>query len=134
MRGDHALATQVHSYRRADDASVLQSALAEVLGEVSSSSADGASAEEAFELISGLPDGVASPLLLALAHPSDQPIGEDPAFIPAEAGHIASGAQGTASGSASTRARWGRFSFVQFIWLIIVIWIVLKVVRRFAAD
>lgn len=77
MNSDHTLATKVHSYRRADDAQTLTKAIKEVVAEVSGNSQDSSSAET-FELIAGLPDGMAPKLIDALSNTGNQPIGEKP--------------------------------------------------------
>ncbi|MEM8733269.1 MAG: vWA domain-containing protein [Planctomycetota bacterium] len=73
MQSDHSLATRVHSYRRADDDQALQSALAEVFAETSSSAQD---ADADFEILAALPDGFAEAALTALAKRGNTPIGE----------------------------------------------------------
>ena len=79
MRQDHQLATLAHSYRTADDADSLQTALREVLGELSGGGTDTAG-EEAFAVIQGLPDGIAATVLASLAVGNNSAIGENPAF------------------------------------------------------
>ncbi len=81
MATDHTLATRVHSYRRADDPESLKRAIAEVFAEVSDEGTD-ASAEEAFDILAGIPDELASAMLKALSSSGNQPIGES-AAIPA---------------------------------------------------
>ena len=73
MRQDHSLATQVHTYRRADDARSLQQAIAEVvLGESTLDAGD--AGESDFELLGGLPNDVATSALEALTRSSNQPV------------------------------------------------------------
>lgn len=74
MRGDHSLATQVHSYRRADDPGSLAQAIAEVFAETSDDSGD--AGESDYDLLSGLPDEVAVAVLSSLTETDNQPIGE----------------------------------------------------------
>ncbi|GIW97247.1 MAG: hypothetical protein KatS3mg111_0580 [Pirellulaceae bacterium] len=71
MRADHSLATQVHSYRRADDRQSLSQAISEVLAETPD---DDAAAESDFELLQGFPDEVAAAALAALTAPRNSPI------------------------------------------------------------
>ena len=78
MARQHALATKVHSYRKADDAESLSEAISAVFAEVSRSATDGAATAE-FELLQGLPDGVATGIIEALATNHDEPIGTRPA-------------------------------------------------------
>lgn len=79
MKGNHTLATKVHSYRRADDPQALAQALAEVLGEVVTSGDAGGDAEEdAFELLAAIPSEVAGSMLEALTQASNAPIGQGP--------------------------------------------------------
>jgi uncharacterized protein YegL len=74
MRGDHSLATQVNTYRRADDRASLAQAIAEVFAETSDDSGD--AGESDYDLLSGLPDEVAAAVLISLAETDNQPIGE----------------------------------------------------------
>lgn len=77
MASDLSLATQVHSYRRADDPESLVAAVKNVFAEVGSQNdVDGSEAD--FALIAPLPDAMAAPILAALANVSDYPIGETP--------------------------------------------------------
>ena len=85
MQEDHALATRVHSYRRANDAQALDEALSAVFAEVSSGGDANDSLEAQFELVSALSPEVADAALTALTHVSDHPIGEQrdnpPGFV-----------------------------------------------------
>ncbi len=78
MASDHALATRVHSYRRANDPASLEQAVREVIGEVGS--ADGRDTDaadvEPFELIAGLSDEMCVRLVQSLTRLANQPIGE----------------------------------------------------------
>ncbi len=71
MAAQHSLATQAHSYRRADDEASLTQAISEVFAETS---ADDQQAQEDFELIAGLPDGFAEQALQALTKQRNDPI------------------------------------------------------------
>jgi len=75
MPGDHSLATQVNTYRRADDPASLAQAIAEVFAESSGDSGD--AGESDYDLLSGLPDDVAMAALTGLTETDNQPIGED---------------------------------------------------------
>ncbi len=75
MRQDHSLATQVDSYRRADDPDALAQALSEVFAETPDQGQDTAGVSD-FEFLEGFPDDVAAAALVALAETENQPIGE----------------------------------------------------------
>lgn len=72
MKTDHALATRVHSYRRANDEASLQSAVAQVMAE--NAGDDQSSTEEDFALLSALDEIDVSEVLKALATPNNQSI------------------------------------------------------------
>lgn len=71
MAQNHSLATQVRSYRRADDEAQFSQAMTEVLAE-SQGSGDGA--ESDFEWIAPLSDEMATAVLAALAKPLNAPV------------------------------------------------------------
>lgn len=75
MDSDHSLATKVSSYRRADDANSLTSAIAQVFAETSDKGNDG---DGDFQMLSGIPVELASSALKALSESRNQPIGEAP--------------------------------------------------------
>ncbi len=77
MAGDHTLATEVHTYRRADDPASLEQAIREVFAE--STGGPGDADESDFELLAAIPDEVAAAALAALAQSGNHPIGEKPA-------------------------------------------------------
>lgn len=77
MASDHTLANKVNSYRNAKDPESLKQAVAEVLAEAKDND-DGSANTEVFELIAGLPDGIAEKVIGALANSGNQPIGEKP--------------------------------------------------------
>ncbi|MEM9703428.1 MAG: VWA domain-containing protein, partial [Planctomycetota bacterium] len=79
MKADHALATRVDRYRRADDPASFREALREVLAESTGDSDAGA--ESDYEVIAPLPDGAAAVALRALSAPPEF----DPDALPAEA-------------------------------------------------
>ncbi len=75
MAARHSLATQVNSYRSADDPESLVGAVREVFAETSG----GADADESdFEMLAGFPLEVARAALIALSESGDHPIGEQP--------------------------------------------------------
>ncbi len=81
MRGNHALATQVDRYRRADDPAALREALREVLAESTgdgSAAVGDAGANTDYELLAPLPDGAAAVALTALSNPSADTAFPDP--------------------------------------------------------
>jgi uncharacterized protein YegL len=70
MRGDHSLATRVHSYRRADDQTALADAIVEILAE--NNTLDQAGNDADFEMLQAL-DGVDSAeIIKALATPNNE--------------------------------------------------------------
>ena len=75
MKENHTLATKVHSYRSANDEDSLKQAIAEVFAEVGSSSND-LNAEEAFEILAGIPDELAQVAIQTLAGSGNNPIGQ----------------------------------------------------------
>ena len=77
MASRHTLATKVHSYRNANDSESLKQAISEVFAEVASGDA-GPGGENAFELITDLPEATASAMLQSLSTSGNQPIGEGP--------------------------------------------------------
>jgi len=77
MSSRHTLATQVHSYRAANDPAALQRAIAEVFAEVSSQNSD-TTTEEIFDLIAPIPTETASAIIQTLATTGNNPIGEQP--------------------------------------------------------
>jgi len=79
MVEEHALAKQVHSYRRADDPAALEQAVAAALGEVGASDATDDVSSEQYELAVALPEETASAVLEKLTTPVSVPIGEGPA-------------------------------------------------------
>jgi uncharacterized protein YegL len=72
MAGNHSLATQVHSYRRADDEAALSNAIVEILAE--SSGDNSGSSDSDFELLNALNDVDAGEILKALAKPNNDPV------------------------------------------------------------
>jgi len=72
MRGDHSLATRVHSYRRADDQASLSNAIQEILAE--GSGTDQGNSSEDFALLEGLGDLDVSEVLKALATPNNEKV------------------------------------------------------------
>jgi len=72
MRGDHSLATKVHSYRRADDQASLANAIQEIMAE---RTGDGSgSVDEDFAMLDGLGDLDVAEVLKALAKPNNEKI------------------------------------------------------------
>jgi uncharacterized protein YegL len=72
MQGNHSLATQVHSYRRADDEAALSNAIVEILAE--STGDNSGSSDSDFELLNALNDVDAGEILKALAKPNNDPV------------------------------------------------------------
>ena len=84
MKSDLALATRVHSYRRADDPEALVKGLTEVLAEIGGTTDDAVSAD-AFAAIEPIPEEMAKAMLAALVNSTsgNHPIGEAPPPKPA---------------------------------------------------
>ena len=74
MKQDHTLATKVHTYRRANDASTLKQAIAEVFAEVGSQQGNLAD-EDAFDILEPLPVEFASTAIASLSNSGNEPIG-----------------------------------------------------------
>jgi uncharacterized protein YegL len=70
MRGDHSLATRVHSYRRADDQAALANAIVEILAE--NNTLDQAGNDADFELLQALDGLDSAELIKALATPNNE--------------------------------------------------------------
>ena len=77
MKQDHTLATQVHTYRRANDSSALKQAIAEVFAEVGSQQGNLAG-EDAFDILKPLPVEFASTAIASLSNSGNEPIGSAP--------------------------------------------------------
>jgi len=78
MRGDHSLATQVQTYRSADDPESLEAAVKQVFAE---SSDDSDSSEEDYELAAAFPEGMAMEVIASLTDSGNHPIGESPKVV-----------------------------------------------------
>jgi len=75
MPGDHMLKRTANSYRRADDAASLERAVSEVLAEVPASGGNAALAyEEAFDLLSGIPDEMAMTMVQGISTVNNKPL------------------------------------------------------------
>ena len=88
MQRTHSLATQVQTYRSADDPASLEQAISDVvLGESTADASD--AAESDFEVLAGLPDEIAVAALHALGTlgAGNFPIGEQPATTAPLAGN-----------------------------------------------
>jgi len=126
MGSDHALATRVHAYRRANDPAALTRVLTEAFAEIGGDQDDAAD-EEAFDEIAGIPDEMAAALVEALTNRSGtnspvQAVRRVKARTPATGSPAG---QGTASGP-STSAPSGssgpsRPSLILIIFIIIIV-------------
>ncbi len=94
MASNHALATRVDSYRKADDPKALAEAISEVLAEIGSGDED-VPGSDAFTVLETIPSDLASAMLAALTATRDDPIG---------APRKRSSAPSTASSRSSPRA------------------------------
>jgi uncharacterized protein YegL len=72
MRGNHSLATKVHSYRRADDQASLSNAIQEIMAERNGTDPSGG--QEDFAMLDGLGDLDVAEVLKALAKPSNEKV------------------------------------------------------------
>lgn len=72
MQSDHSLATEVHSYRRADDPDSLQVAISEALAEAEET--DMVGSESDFEILEDFPVEFATVALAAMTTANNQPI------------------------------------------------------------
>lgn len=79
MQEEHALAKQVHRYRRADDPAALEQAVAAALGEVGAADAPDDASQEQYELASALSEEAAAAVLDNLTTPVSASVGEGPA-------------------------------------------------------
>lgn len=95
MSGQHSLATQVSTYRRADDPASLAQAIAQVFAETSDQ--DPAAGESDYDLLAGLSDEVAAAAVQRLSQMNNQPIGQVAAST--DAASRDAGATGTSSGA-----------------------------------
>ncbi len=80
MESEHQLATQVHTYRKADDPNSLEQAIREVFAE--SLGGPGDADESDFEILAAIPDEIAVAALDALTKSGNYPIGEEPPAAP----------------------------------------------------
>jgi hypothetical protein len=74
----HTLAKYAHTYRSADDPASLQTAVKEAFAEVTARDTGGAADEDAFAIVSGLPDSFCQAAIEALSKTGNYPIGERP--------------------------------------------------------
>lgn len=132
MAQDHQLAGLAHSYRRADDAEALKTAIRDVLGEVGGSSDDTAGAD-AFELLSGLPDGIAEVALTTLARGKNTPLGEDREYVPPQVTHQGGSSGHAAPAASGTSPRRG-FRLPSMIWIIVIVAIGSRVIKAITRD
>ena len=77
MKQKHSLSRMVHSYREANDTASLKKAISEVLAEISDKSQQQAT-QDAFEVISGLPDDLTMNIISAITSSTDKAIGDNP--------------------------------------------------------
>jgi len=75
MNTAHSLSRMVHSYREAHDTASLKQAIEEVLAEISDKK-DTTTTDDAFGIIAGIPQEMATEIISAISSTADQPIGE----------------------------------------------------------
>ncbi|MBI3469091.1 MAG: VWA domain-containing protein [Planctomycetes bacterium] len=102
MKSDHALATRVQSYRRANDPEALVQGLKEVIAEIGASQ-DHPANPEALATIAAIPEELGKAMLEALVRSSsgNHPIGEQPPRKAAEPTAVAAAAPPAAPASPS---------------------------------
>ncbi|MCD4779066.1 MAG: VWA domain-containing protein [Candidatus Omnitrophica bacterium] len=76
MKQKHSLSRMVHSYREANNTSSLKKAISEVLAEIGDKSHQQAT-QDAFEIISGLPDDLTMNIIGAITSTTEHPIGDN---------------------------------------------------------
>ncbi len=133
MDGDHALATRVHNYRRANDAEALREAIMESVAEIGSAVDDTATDDESFELIAALPDNMAEGLLTALTTSNNEPIKSSKAWTNPTAtsnthntNHAAATHTTTTNHSSGGGTSAGSWFFAIIIW-VVVLMVALKI-------
>jgi uncharacterized protein YegL len=98
MRGDHSLATKVHSYRRAGDQASLANAIVEIMAEGSANDQTGSEVD--FAMLDGLGDLDVAEILKALSKPNNEKVtGFRPGQTDPSSGGNSSGIPGNVPGS-----------------------------------
>lgn len=128
MAQEHALATKVHSYRRADSPEQLAQAVAAVFGEVGANQDDAVASEE-FAAIAAIPAEMAGGMLEGLTRFDDRPIGTASAAGVAGA-PVGGSPQGAPPASAPHTVPAAEKKSNWMIWMIVVLVIVFSVMRR----
>jgi hypothetical protein len=125
MDARHTLATQVNSYRSADNPTALAKAIHEVLAErLSTSDKDD---EKVYRELAGLPDNVAVAMVQALSAMPNQPIGGRSPLTPAEGEPPQAGGQaGTPAGVSAETGGGALLCLAVAIVLLVVIFLVVK--------
>jgi hypothetical protein len=103
MLEDHALATRVHSYQRADDPQALFQAVSRVFAEVGGDQQAVADEQEIFDVIQPLPEEMAKAMVAALSRTGNHPIGERPTNVDEAAAGTGSTASGQGPGAAPSQ-------------------------------
>ncbi|HCZ02714.1 MAG TPA: hypothetical protein DHV39_04775, partial [Verrucomicrobiales bacterium] len=122
MKQDHTLATQVHTYRRANDSSTLKQAIAEVFAEVGSQQGNLAD-EDAFDILKPLPVEFASTAIASLSNSGNEPIGSAPTPYRTPESQTIQSNTPTKSGSESNYIP---IVFVGFVVLLVVVKALIK--------
>ena len=129
MTSDHALATRVHSYRRADDPQSLKQAVSEVFAEVSSGGAD-SSGDDTFELLAGIPTDMAEAMLVALRSSGNHPIGQSGRRSSESGRSSTKGPASTPSSGSGRRGNGGGGQQTLFILLVIFAVVIGGAIRK----
>ena len=125
MNAEHSLAARAHSYRSANNDQTLKEAISAVFAETS---LDDENAEEDFDLIAGLPDGFAEAALQALAHQTNEPIGDAEDDGSTTSHWSISGSSGTTTSGAFSLFGGLLCCFGTFVGLALLITLLIKVV------
>jgi hypothetical protein len=127
MTKSHSLATQVHSYKDANNPEQLVHAISATFAETSSN--DPAAAAEDFALLEGLPDGMADKIIDTLAIGDNHPIGEVREIVRDASGNIQFSEDGNVATQAPAGVNVGRLMLVA-IGVLILLAIMIAIIAR----
>jgi len=128
MKKDHALATKVHSYRRANDPASLKQAIQEVFAEVGKSDAS-QSGESVFAELEGFPDEMAMTVISALISSGNHPIGNVAKIVSTPAPVSVLPGSNTSS-QVPVRVTKSRKGFPRWIVFVIIAGIVISILKK----
>ena len=130
MKGDHDLATKVHSYRRADDDRALQTAISEVFAEMQDVDSQDAAAN--YELLDAFPDNAVQGVSDRIATRNDAPIlsmRQRPAAKSRGPITVTSYGTNSGGGSFSLFKFFAGSSFVCFVVFVAVVSILFRIIK-----